>query len=48
MNLRFSVELAFQDAGGRNWLRRGKGVLEQVEADPLALYAIPEPVSWHR
>ena len=46
MFLRFAVEIAFQDAGGRYWLRRGNGILEEVDQHPLALYGIPAPVTW--
>ena len=43
MGLRFGVELAFQDAAGRNWLRRGDGRLTEVQQDPIALYGIARP-----
>jgi hypothetical protein len=46
MHRRFSVELAFEDSGGRFWRRGGKGRLERVTKDPLALYEIDPPVSW--
>lgn len=46
MYLRFGVELAFRDAAGRYWLRRGDGRLEQTEKSPLALYDIDPPVPW--
>ncbi len=43
MSLRFGVELAFQDAAGRNWLRRGDGHLSEVQQEPIALYGIGRP-----
>jgi hypothetical protein len=46
MHKRFSVELAFEDSGGRTWVRSGKGALKQVSQDPLAFYGISPPVSW--
>lgn len=46
MHKRFSVELAFEDSGGRTWVRSGKGALRQVKHDPLAFYGIDSPVSW--
>jgi hypothetical protein len=46
MHKRFSIELAFDDAGGRTWVRRGKGGLLRVKKDPLAFYDITPPVSW--
>jgi hypothetical protein len=46
MHKRFSIELAFVDAGGRTWVRRGKGGLKQVFKEPLAFYGIDPPVGW--
>jgi hypothetical protein len=46
MMLRFGIELAFQDVGGRYWLRRGDGALQEVDQPPLALYGINPPVPW--
>jgi hypothetical protein len=46
MHKRYWVELAFQDAGGRFWIRRGNGTLERTNAHPLDLYNIPRPVGW--
>jgi hypothetical protein len=46
MHKRFSIELAFRDSNGRNWVRDGSGVLQQIETDPLAHYGIDPPVSW--
>jgi hypothetical protein len=47
MHLRFGVELAFRDAAGQCWLRRGNGRLEQIDKTPLELYDINPPVGWH-
>jgi hypothetical protein len=46
MHKRFSVEMAFEDSGGRTWVREGKGKLRQVKRDPLSFYGIDPPVSW--
>jgi hypothetical protein len=46
MGLRFGVELAFQDAGGRYWLRRGDGALQEVDQPPIGLYGIDPPAPW--
>jgi hypothetical protein len=46
MFLRYGVEIAFQDAAGRYWLRRGNGLLKQIDQHPLDLYGIGRPVSW--
>ena len=46
MHKRFSIELAFQDAAGRYWLRRGNGKLEKIKKHPVDLYNLSQPVSW--
>jgi hypothetical protein len=46
MYLRFGVELAFRDAAGQSWPRRGNGLLEKTEKKPLELYDINPPVPW--
>lgn len=46
MHRKYAVELAFQDAAGRTWRRRGRGRLERVYKDPLKLYGIDPPVGW--
>jgi hypothetical protein len=45
---RHMIELAFQDAAGRYWLRRGNGKLERVKKHPLDLFNIPRPASWQK
>jgi hypothetical protein len=42
----FGVELAFQDAAGRYWLRQGNGLLQEVDQNPVDLYGIDRPVPW--
>jgi len=46
MHKRFAVELAFEDAGGRAWLRQGRGSLRCIKKSPLAFYGIDPPVGW--
>jgi hypothetical protein len=46
MSIRFSIELAFDDSGGRTWVRHGRGKLEQIKTDPLSYYDISPPVGW--
>lgn len=46
MQLKLGVELAFQDAAGVFWLRRGNGLLEEVHEDPATLYKLTRPVGW--
>jgi hypothetical protein len=48
MHLQLGLEVAFQDAAGRFWLREGQGTLRQVDESPLQLYDIPQPASWQR
>src|SRR5581483_11448111 len=46
MNLKFAVEVAFRDATGLFWLRRGDGILLEVSEDPVALYNLMTPIGW--
>jgi hypothetical protein len=46
MHKRFWIELAFQDAAGRFWVRHGDGKLERVNKHPIDLYNLSRPVSW--
>jgi hypothetical protein len=46
MHRRFWIELAFQDAAGRFWVRQGDGILKRVKKHPVELYNIGRPVSW--
>jgi hypothetical protein len=48
MNLRFGVEVAFQDTAGVCWLRTGQGKLKEENEEPASLYNIPEPANWER
>jgi hypothetical protein len=46
MHKRFGIELAFQDAANRYWLRHGNGMLKKMNRHPIDLYKIDRPVSW--
>lgn len=46
MHVRTSLEIAFTDARGNNWIRRGNGQLDRVLRDTLALYSIPLPAEY--
>jgi hypothetical protein len=46
MSIRLGVEIAFQDAGGRWWRRKGNGNLEQLKLNPVDFYRVPRPVPW--
>ena len=41
-----AVELAFTDAAGRHWIRRGDGTLQTIRDDPLTHYKLPSPPIW--
>ena len=46
MQLRFGVEIAFRDAAGNSWRRRGDGRLEDIKEPPTDFYGIGQPVGW--
>jgi hypothetical protein len=35
---RYAIEIAFRDASGRNWVRRGNGTLEEIKKSPVDFY----------
>jgi hypothetical protein len=43
---RHTVEFAFQDAGGRYWLRCANGKLERVKKHPVDLFNYPGGIRW--
>lgn len=46
MHKRFCVEIAFQDAAGKYWLRDGSGMLKRMKTHPVDLYKLDRPVAW--
>jgi hypothetical protein len=46
MHIRFAVELAFRDAGGRSWLRTADGLLKPIRTEPAEHYGLHEPIDW--
>jgi hypothetical protein len=46
MFIRFAVELAFRDAGGRNWVRTADGELKRIQTEPADHYGLSDPVPW--
>jgi hypothetical protein len=46
MNARAAIELAFQDAAGRRWLRDVDGNLGGLKGDVLTHYGLYEPAPW--
>lgn len=41
-----SVEIAFSDADGNHWVRRGNGRLEELHEEPFIYYAISQPPTY--
>jgi len=48
MHAAFRPEIAFQDASGHSWVRRGNGNLEQLTCNPIEHYKIPRPFSYKK
>ena len=48
MSIVLGTELAFCDARGVSWVRRGNGALEEIPKDPQVFYGIGLPCSWGR
>ncbi len=46
MNIRFGLEIAFSDASGVHWVRKGNGTLRELPVSGLRHYKIDEPVGW--
>lgn len=46
MHTKVAVEIAFSDAKGNHWVRRGNGTLEELPCSPLEHYHIPMPCEW--
>jgi hypothetical protein len=40
------IEIAFQDARNRYWLRKVNGELVELEVSPVAYYNVPLPTGW--
>ena len=41
-----TVEIAFIDSAGRNWIRRANGKLQQLTKTPAKYYGVAEPIVW--
>jgi hypothetical protein len=48
MHFRASIELAFRDATGNYWRRRGNGILQEVDQLPDKLYGLSRPLPWEQ
>jgi hypothetical protein len=46
MHKRAGIEIAFQDAANRFWLRKTNGELAELESSPVVHYRIPLPTGW--
>ena len=40
------IEIAFQDAANRFWLRKANGELIELDVSPLVYYDVPLPTGW--
>lgn len=46
MHVVTATEIAFTDANGISWVRRGNGNLEEIDLDPVLFYRLGLPVEW--
>lgn len=46
MNILLAPEVAFTDANGASWVRRGNGLLENIGCDPVTFYGVSAPCPW--
>jgi hypothetical protein len=46
MHRRPGIEMAFQDAANRSWLRKTNGELAEIDTSPALHYSIPQPTGW--
>lgn len=46
MGVRTAPEVAFVDANGISWVRRGNGRLEEIPIEPAVFYRLPLPLNW--
>ena len=48
MSVILGSEIAFRDARGVSWVRRGNGMLEEIQMDPVGFYRVGLPCAWGR
>lgn len=41
-----SIEIAFRDVKGKNWVRTGRGMLKEIEKSPVDYYKLHRPFGW--
>lgn len=46
MSVVLAPEVAFRDAHGVSWVRRGNGTLERITSDPVTFYGVGLPCPW--
>ena len=46
MSVVLGAEIAFRDARGVSWVRRGNGILEETKEDPVSFYGVELPCAW--
>lgn len=46
MHFHPSVNVAFTDNSGNNWMRSGRGLLSEIHVKPTEYFSLPRPMSW--
>lgn len=46
MSFHPSIEIAFRDVKGKNWVRTGRGTLKEIGKPPVEYYKLHRPLSW--
>lgn len=46
MSFHPSIEIAFKDVKGKNWLRTGRGTLTEIAKSPVEYYKLHRPLQW--
>jgi hypothetical protein len=47
MSFHPSIEIAFKDVKGKNWIRTGRGVLKEISKSPVSYYKLHHQLTWH-
>lgn len=46
MSFHPSIEIAFRDVKGKNWVRTGRGTLKEITKSPVDYYKLHNPLGW--
>jgi hypothetical protein len=46
MSFHPSIEIAFRDVKGKNWVRTGRGKLKEIDKSPVDYYKLHRPLGW--